>query len=420
MKKSSGNESFQKRFSLLDTGCMPDTLKTCFVGRTKGEQSISRAEVHALAFASTLPYGVIHTDSQYAIRFVEQLQLLGTLEGLSNGDLMHLGNLKHLPLQRIKKIKAHRSPDSAADLLDLYHLLGNAMVDEVAKTTCKELNKSWQQQLECCHVQVAMECSVLFEIYKLHLDLFKARSQAAQQMSRLEDNNLPADGKADLRPIRQALSNWEPTTVQQLSFPDNTDWFEFFSWGRFLAEQMYQWMQLTIWPVEHGGPLQKEVGVTWLELGVSFSMFIQQALPIIRQNDLGQNRLLMIEDNRDLEEHSVTGTDLAATMQKMWCQCEGWIQPERRPDVTKGLTMSLYAQGFQQAASGLTPRPKFYAQDRVTEFLAPHILKRTSFGFDCRMDRCTTRTTTLQTCDWQFLCERIKRVRRTWKGAKGR
>ena len=76
--------------------------------------------------------------------------------------------------------------------------------------------------------------------------------------------------------------------------------------------------------MEHGGgPLQKEVGVTWLELGVSFSMFIQQALPIIRQNDLGQNRLLMIEDNRDLEEHSVTGTDLAATMQKMWCQCEG-------------------------------------------------------------------------------------------------
>ena len=41
-----------------------------------------------------------------------------------------------------------------------------------------------------------------------------------------------------------------------------------------------------------------------------FSMFIQQALPIIRQNDLGQNRLLMIEDKRDLEEHSVTGTDL--------------------------------------------------------------------------------------------------------------
>jgi len=109
-----------------------------------------------------------------------------------------------------------------------------------------------------------------------------------------------------------------------ISFPENTDWFELFSWGRFLAEQMYQWMQLTIWPVEHGGgPLQKEVGVTWLELGVSFSMFIQQALPIIRQNDLGQNRLLMIEDNRDLEEHSVTGTDLAATMQKMWCQCEG-------------------------------------------------------------------------------------------------
>jgi len=88
------------------------------------------------------------------------------------------------------------------------------------------------------------------------------------------------------------------------------------------------------------------------------------------------------------------------------------IQPESRPDVTKGLTMSLYAQGFQQAASGLTPRPKVYAQDRVTEFLAPHILKRTSFGFDCRMDWRTTRTTTLQTCDWQFLCERIKRVRR--------
>ena len=57
------------------------------------------------------------------------------------------------------------------------------------------------------------------------------------------------------------------------------------------------------------------------------------------------------------------------------------IQPESRPDVTKGLTMSLYAQGFQQAASGLTPRPKVYAQDRVTEFLAPHILKHVIGSF---------------------------------------
>eukprot|EP00435_Cladocopium_sp_Y103_P043208 s764_g12.t1 len=388
---------------LLATGVMPHTLQTCFVGRAQGEQTINRAEVSALACASQLPYGFIHTDSQYAINMLHSVLTMSSLDGLHNADLLTVDGLRHVSRDRIKKIKAHRQPSDATDLLDLYHMLGNTMVDTVAKTTCKELNKAWQTQLEQVHLQVSLECEVLHEICKLHVALFKARAIAAQERSRLEDNNLPVDGKSNLQPIRAALSTWEPTVVQQLVFPCSTDWFEYFSWGKFLAEQMYLWMQTTIWPQDHGGPLEKEIGVTWLELGVSFSMYINKALPIIRKNQLGQNRLLLIEDNRDLEEHSVTGTDLAATMQKMWCQCEGWIQPESRPNVQKGLNMSLYAQGFQQAASGLTPRPKFYAQDRVAEYLAPLILKRTAFTFDCRMDWCERRTSTLQTCDWQYL-----------------
>eukprot|EP00435_Cladocopium_sp_Y103_P013208 s1433_g3.t1 len=221
------------------------------------------------------------------------------------------------------KIKAHQQPHTTMDLLDLYHVLGNMMADQQAKTTCLELNEPWRKELDKFHGEIQQERNMLHDVFKLHVELFKARSVAAQQMSRLEDENLPTDGRANLKPVLQAFKLWNPEQTQQLTFPQRNEWFEYFSWGSFLAEQMYLWMQTTVWPVEPGGPIQREVGVSWLELGISFSMYLQQALPILRTNAQGSTRLLLIKDENDVLEYAVTYTDVAATMQKMWCQCEG-------------------------------------------------------------------------------------------------
>ena len=53
--------------NFLDTGNFPNALTTCFAARVQGIQNIPRAELTALKLAASLPYGIIHSDSQYAI-----------------------------------------------------------------------------------------------------------------------------------------------------------------------------------------------------------------------------------------------------------------------------------------------------------------------------------------------------------------
>jgi hypothetical protein len=175
-------------------------------------------------------------------------------------------------------------------------------------------------------------------------------------------------------------------------------------------------MQTTIWPTAPGGPIEREVGVSWLELGVSFSMYLQSALPILRTNSDGCVRLLFVQDQNDISEYSVTCTDVAATMQKMWCQAEGWIDVQAKPAYQKGLNMSLYSQGFGQATSGLTPRPWFWAQDRVVDFLQPLLAGRKAYDVAFKPDWCERRTGLLKNQNWKHISDTLKVVRRTWKG----
>ena len=68
------------------------------------------------------------------------------------------------------------------------------------------------------------------------------------------------------------------------------------------------------------GPLEREIGVTWLELAVSFSMYIGKMLPVLRTNAQNQSRLLFIEDQADVDAYAASFADLATTFQKMWTQ----------------------------------------------------------------------------------------------------
>lgn len=105
-------------------------------------------------------------------------------------------------------------------------------------------------------------------------------------------------------------------------------------------------MQLFHWPKEPQGPLDKEIGVSWLELALSLSFHVAKCLPILRKNQQGHVRLLMVEDETDVADHSVQHTDIAATMQKMWTQMTILLPAGATPQVGKGLQTSLYVQGF--------------------------------------------------------------------------
>ena len=89
---------------------------------------------------------------------------------------------------------------------------------------------------------------------------------------------------------------------------------------------------------------------------------------------------------------------------------------QAKPACQKGLNMSLYSQGFGQATSGLTPRPWFWAQDRVVDFLQPLLAGRKAYDVAFKPDWCERRTGLLKNQNWKHISDTLKVVRRTWKG----
>ena len=410
----------QRRFhamQFLISGTMPKTLQTCFAGRVQGEQTINRGELSALICAAKIPFGTIHTDSQYALSkslLVKDAACSQFAE--SNQDLLQLLKSANLDPWRVVKIKAHRNLDTVMDTLDLYHALGNVMADEIAGHTCRHMHEAWVDQLFRMHRQVEIERKVLKQVFSLHLALAEARAAADKQTTTQENTELQVQYQSHGTPAVELLSQWQPNMQQELTFPDSIDdWCHYFSWGDKLAQQLLQWTQTLEWPTEPQGPLKSEVGVSWLELAISFSMHFQRALPVLRENNEGKVRLLMVEDAQDCVHHAVTLADQAATMQKMVSQFWGWMPTDAIPNCKKGLNSSLYAQGFGQSTSGASPRPKFPHQKVVLQFLQGVLHGKSNYGIPFTPTWCQQRNQSLGDHDWLHICKQLKEYRRAWK-----
>ena len=167
---------------------------------------------------------------------------------MAHADLMWKLKDDGFDPNRLFKVKAHCRPTVHDDLLAVYHMLGNMIADQTAKHACENLMKPWQQQLETIHSETQKARDVLFHVYQLQLELGKARSELAQQLTRQDNVDIPENAKTNLVPVVQALSTWTPTEVQVLVFPETPDtWSCSFSWGQSLAEQLFQWIQMLQW-----------------------------------------------------------------------------------------------------------------------------------------------------------------------------
>ena len=404
-----------------DYGVVPHTLQTCFAARVRGFQSIPRAELSALKTAATIPFGIIHSDSNYAIKQACAAVTNTTkLYAKSNADVLWEIHDLQPGVSRFKKIKAHQNLHAVEDLLDLYHALGNHVADETAKHACKTMNQEWQIELQKFHDQTNTARNLLSECYQLHLELFKARARTAQQMTRQDAAAVPVTAKNSPDTIFHKLCNWMPNDTQVLTFPGGQqDWFSNFSWGTTWAQRIYEWMQQIHWPNEPQGPLEKEIGISWLELALSLTFTFSKCLPILRKTEQGQVRLLMVEDAADVEAFAVHLSDIAATAQKMWTQAMLLVPESAVPANGRGLQTSLYVQGFGQSVSGLCPRPNFPMQESVLLFVRDNLQGRKSYDQPFRPTWLETRVQHMQDLDWMKICDTFKYSRRNIKQGKG-
>ena len=55
---------------------------------------------------------------------------------------------------------------------------------------------------------------------------------------------------------------------------------------------LLQWLEQLRWPYDEESPLNRKVGVSWAELALSWMLFFQQCLPIIRKANDGSSRVI--------------------------------------------------------------------------------------------------------------------------------
>ena len=242
----------------------------------------------------------IHTDSSYACSSVAECFNASTLSDLCrcNHLDLHSDLLQHLkPSHQVVKIAARQNLTKLSGL-DKYRALGNKLANDHAIFVCANYNLPWLQQLEQKHEAVNLDRKRLTELYSLHLKLGDARAKAEKTLTPEECNATGAYMVAQNE--QQKLAQWTPSLpIMYTQLRDELR--EHFSWGADWTFIFETWLQTLAWDANGDKPLQEEVGVTWLELAMSFMMFTKRWIPCLRP-DHNKETLVVFPANNDHAE----------------------------------------------------------------------------------------------------------------------
>lgn len=395
------------------TGQFPSCFQVFAMARVQGEQTINRAETMALIVAADLgPHIQVHTDSTYAISMVTRAfsDAAPSPNKDSNMDLLERFRHSNLRPEKVRKVKAHQQPSLADPWWNIFTALGNQAADQAAGQALVQLQPDWHAELVKRHEEVQTLRQLFHGTCEMVLALNKSRTKAVQQLQLEENNQLPGEQMLSSQRIQQLLSDRSPDACQVLATPDLSQWNKFCAWGQHIPPLFFQWLQLVRWPVEPGGPLHRETGISWVELGLSFSMHIKRLLPILRKDHQGQTQLLDVQDRADAFHYNVTFKDIATSFENIWNQLRLW-EASAFPTTTRGQTTSLQSQGFLQHTTGLGMRPSMPCQGRVVEMIRLLAGKR-QFNVTLDPDWCEDRLGDLAASCWKSRCDLFRDARR--------
>ena len=182
-----------------------------------------------------------------------------------------------------------------------------------------------------------------------------------------------------------------------------------------LAREFAHWLVHCVWQSELEPGMAGRVGVSWLELALSFSLFRKKVLPIIRTDDENNQLLMFTEDNDDISHHYITHADQAHSFQTMWGQAIGWMPAGTIPVVPRGLCSSLYVQGFLQQTSGLQMRISFFGQETIAKYVVDHLRNQKDYSQLCRYHWVEARSSSLEVADWCHLQVQQRKFKRDAK-----
>ena len=370
------------------TGAMPTTLVLIAAARAFGEQTINRAELMAVTeIVRHVPKAVIYSDSAYSCSAVDECfnsTQLADVSKCANLDL-HLELLQALtPRHKIYKIAAHQTISQLGDALSKYRALGNQMANDHAISTCLEFNKPWQQQLEQRHCEVQCNRDFTCALFNLHTLLGDARAAAEKQLDRAETASSGAHFGA--QDTKQQLISWAPQATLHYDSTDIRDELqEYFCWGSTWAGYFSEWLQQLGWDTTGGPPTNEEIGVTWLELALSYMLYSKHWIPCLRQDNDDVTTIVFPRDDNHADTLSYQATDAAVTFSAMWTQYHSLLLDKGPVPLVRGLQKSLVVLGAKCRCSGFQPRPHFPFHAEVVQLAADLMSGRTSYKFTLKM-----------------------------------
>eukprot|EP00438_Fugacium_kawagutii_P013037 Skav208330 [mRNA] locus=scaffold1961:163511:164533:+ [translate_table: standard] len=331
--------------------------------RIQGEQTVPRAELLALEVATRLP-GNIHTysDSQYSLDVIAKLRD-GTFDFLHGKDCDVARRLQTQLSQHhaFHKIKAHQDPMGIADLLQVYHSLGNKLADEVAKSASDPSLGDFSSALCTRHFQQQEYRDHLLAHYSYTVKLHKECKAWEVNHNVLQLREEQLECAQDLQALH-VLQRYSPLNGLVFHAGDRLDAIcHYFPWGAEIATLLSSWYSLFQWPSGDVLPKPCRNGVTCLELGLSFSYHLSSALPIVRETANGEKQMLKISSSFDCAAHGVTLHDFSFCMQTMLGHFTYVLTDDQLPGAQRGKNAALMYLGYEGHAAGLLTYPAVFA-----------------------------------------------------------
>ena len=214
-----------------DPDCTEMPFRTILVQHVRGRQTISRAELAAIAWiinecdnASIHNQVVITTDSQYAInaiRYVTQTPQPLIPQSMAHADLLQDIQVHWRPGKFImRNVKSHQLPPQAKNKMEAIDILGNDFAD-VAAVTARKTDSHEHQQLFARvdawnQSQIHQRRKVLRYLHDLNI----AHVQRKEQAKSRDEHNQNDDPDQNWGTIHQARAHHQVAHPIVLTQPD--------------------------------------------------------------------------------------------------------------------------------------------------------------------------------------------------------
>ena len=361
-------------------------LRTIAIQHVRGHQTISRAELAAVAWIiqqchiqSITDQVVITTDSQYvinAIRNVTQTLDKPLTQDLSHVDLLQAIRTYWIPGQFVlRKIKSHQSLQTARNQLEQTDIQGNDFADMASvharKTDNPDNQKSFAQVESWNQSQVRQSTQVLRYLHDLNVEHVMCKEKAKRAEADLQNDD-PSQNWGTLHQLRAVHSVSHPLV---LSAPDiHPHVFRACLWGADYAHLVLQFFQALKWPdPDQPHDDVTKSGITWHELAIAFILQTDVQFPCwIKPPDRSRERPHHFQDPKVLALPSKLRSlrEQADALRIIIQYLQGFCSTRLYPKFHKTASNSLVQVGWGRTYTGGFPlRPQFINSDDTQKTL---------------------------------------------------